>query len=115
MFSGKLDFDNSEPIKIEPIDLTPFELQPLDLGGDFDFGFGNMNLGNFNMTMGNLNPISSGFGDFNNTGLASLNALSQEGGLGSVGLGSYNTVYSGQPLGLISDANYSRASGQYSG
>jgi len=104
-----------EPIKIEPIDLTPFELQPLDLGGDFDFGFGNMNLGNFNMTMGNLNPISSGFGDFNNTGLASLNALSQEGGLGSVGLGSYNTVYSGQPLGLISDANYSRASGQYSG
>ena len=84
-----------EPIKIEPIDLSQFELQPLDLGDNFDFGFGNINLGNSNMTMGNLN----------NTGLASFNALSNEGGLASVGLGSYNTDYSGQPLGLISDAS----------
>jgi len=97
-----------EPIKIEPIDLSSLIIPPLDLG-DFDFGFGNLDLGNFNMTMGNLNPVSSGFGDFNNTGLASLNALSNEGGLASVGLGSYNTDYSGQPLGLISDENYSRA------
>ena len=95
------------PIEIEPIDLSDFELDPIDLG-DFDFGLGNLDLGNFNMTMGNLNPISSGFGDFNSTGLASLNALSNEGGLASVGLGSYLTDYSGQPLGLMSDANYSR-------
>jgi hypothetical protein len=44
-------------------------------------------------------------GNLNNTGLASFNALSNEGGLASVGLGSYNTDYSGQPLGLISDAS----------
>jgi hypothetical protein len=105
----------TEPIKIDPIDLSDLDFGPLDLG-DFDFGFGNIDLGNFNMTMGNLNPVSSGFGDFNNTGLASLNALSNEGGLAQVGLGSYTTDYSGQPLGLISDANYSIANNaRYSG
>jgi hypothetical protein len=97
-----------EPIKIEPIDLSSLIIPPLDLG-DFDFGFGNLDLGNFIIDMDNLNPVSSGFGNFNNTGLASFNALSNEGGLAQVGLGSYNTDYSGQPLGLISDENYSRA------
>ena len=58
--------------------------------------------------MGNLSSVGTGFGDFNNAGLASFNALSNEGGLASVGLGSYNTDYSGQPLGAIfSDANIS--------
>ncbi len=32
-----------EPIEIEPIDLSQFELQPLDLGDNFDFGFGDIN------------------------------------------------------------------------
>lgn len=89
---------------------TPIEITPLDFGDifdDLDFGFGNINLGNPNLTMGNLSSVGTGFGDFNNTGLASLNALSNEGGLASVGLGSYNTDYSGQPLGTVfSDTKY---------
>lgn len=98
-------------IEPEPIEIGPIEIIPLDFGDifdDLDFGLGNINLGNPNLTMGNLSSVGTGFGDFNNAGLASFNALSNEGGLASVGLGSYNTDYSGQPLGAIfSDANIS--------
>jgi hypothetical protein len=89
-----------EPIKIEPIDLSSLIIPPLDLGDfdfNFDFGLGNINTDFFNIDLNsnNFNPISNG-GD-------SFDALSNEGGLASVGLGSYNTDYGGQPLGAIYD------------
>jgi hypothetical protein len=89
-----------EPIKIEPIDLSSLIIPPLDLGDfdfNFDFGLGNINTDFFNIDLNsnNFNPISNG-GD-------SFDALSNEGGLASVGLGSYNTDYSDQPLGAIYD------------
>lgn len=78
--------------------LEDFTLEPLDFGDfdfDFDFGFGDIDLG-FNNVLGDTG--------INNVGLDSFNALSNEGGLESVGLGFYNTDYSGQPLGLLSDS-----------
>lgn len=86
--------DLMKDFKIEPI-----ELDPLDF--DFGFGFGDINMGQMNLTMGNLNPVSSGFGNNNMTGLASLQDLRNEGGLERTGLGSYNTDYSGQPIGAL--------------
>ena len=59
--------------------LDDFELEPLDINFDFDFG-------DFNFGVGNVNPISSGFGNSNMTGLASLQSLANEGGLASTGL-----------------------------
>lgn len=79
--------------------IEPIELNPLDF--DFGFGFGDINMDQMNLTMGNLNPVSSGFGNNNMTGLASLQDLVNEGGLERTGLGSYNTDYSGSPIGAL--------------
>ena len=66
--------------------LDDIELEPLDLDFDFDFDFADFNFGTMNLTMGNLNPVSSGFGNNNMTGLDSLQSLANEGGLASTGL-----------------------------
>ena len=93
--------DLGEDFEIDLSDFTfddPIELDPID----FDFGLGNLNL-DFGYGLGGDISVG-GTGQFtqqnnNDAGIDSFAALSNEGGLSQVGLGSYNEDYSGAPLG----------------